>query len=167
MESKQKILNWKKKEEKHLVLINPKMLRSQIGMINETVKCIRNYHYHCIWCTESLCGILCHIQALCSRNQCLLAEVQQMNTRVMDSLGIFPIIVNVPLLEHMWVLEKDWCEWGAAALTEVWKEKQRRSVVTAMRMHPWLLLCWAHPSLVLTASKHYFASFLSAFPRSV
>lgn len=98
MESKQKILNWKKKEEKHLVLINPKMLRSQIGMINETVKCIRNYHYHCIWCTESLCGILCHIQALCSRNQFLLAEVQQMNTRVMDSLGIFPINNNVPLL---------------------------------------------------------------------
>lgn len=58
MESKQKIHNWKK-EEKHLVLINPKMLRSQIGMINETVKYIGNYHYHCMWCTENLCGILC------------------------------------------------------------------------------------------------------------
>lgn len=146
------------------------MLTSQIGMINETVNCIRNYLYHCTWCTENSCGILCSIQALHWRNKFLLVEIQQMTTREMDRVGIFPIIVHVPLLEHMWVLEKDWHEWGAAPLAvymEVWKEEGRRLVVTAMRRHPWLLLCWAHPSLVLTARKYYFAFCLSAFPRSV
>jgi len=33
--------------------------------------------------------------------------------------------------------------------------------------YPWLLLCWAPPSLGLIARKCYFAFFLSAFPTSV
>lgn len=90
-------------EEKHLVLINPKMFTSQNGMVNDTVKHIRE-KTTCIIAydaTENLFGVLCSIQALHSRKNFLLAKVQRMNAREMDRLGICRITANIPLLERV------------------------------------------------------------------
>lgn len=91
-------------EEKHLVLINPKMFTSQNGTVNEIVKHIRekSTSIFAYGATENLFGILCSsIQALHSRKNFLLAKVQRMNAREIDRLGICPITANIPLLECM------------------------------------------------------------------
>lgn len=86
------------------------MFISQSGMVNETVKHIRERTTRIIayGARENLFGILCSIQALCSRNKFLLAKVQRMNAREMDRLGNCPITANITLLERVRELEKDW-----------------------------------------------------------
>lgn len=93
----------KKEEEKHLVLINPKMFISQSDMVNETVKHIRERTTSIIayGATENLFGVLCSIQALHSRKKFLLAKVQRMHVREMDMFGICPITANILLLERV------------------------------------------------------------------
>lgn len=93
------------------------MLTSQIGMINETVKCIRNYHYHCTWCTENFCGILCGIFRL------YIQEIHSCWWKYSKWLpGKWRDLVFSPLLlmSHFWNTCECWRRTGTSELLHPW-----------------------------------------------
>lgn len=93
----------KKEEEKHLVLITPKIFICQSDMVNETVKHTRERTTSIIAYggRENLFCILFSIQALHSKKTFLPAKAQKINARETGRLGICPITANIPLLERV------------------------------------------------------------------